>query len=78
MITKKMQELRAARAKIATLENAVTAELNKGLSGLPSQYGFDDVKSFIKALRAAAGKRKAGRPAKSAGGKKRAKRSVIR
>ena len=72
MITKKMQELEAAKAKISSLENAIAAELNKELSALPAKFGFSDVGSFIKAVKAAAGKK-----GKTAGGKKRRTRAVI-
>jgi hypothetical protein len=81
MITKKMQQLEAAKAKIANLENAIAAELSKELAGLPAKFGFSDVKSFLKAVKSAAGGKrrgKAGKTAKkSSGGKKRRTRAVI-
>ncbi len=79
MITKKLQELEATKAKIAGLEKAIAAELNKELAALPGQFGFDDVNAFIKAVKAAAGgKRGGGKKAKgAAGAKKRRKRAVI-
>lgn len=83
MITKKIQELEATKAKVAGLEKAIAAQLNKELSALPGQYGFDDVNAFIKALKAAAGGKR-GRKAKvkakakaAGGGKKRRSRAVI-
>jgi DNA-binding NarL/FixJ family response regulator len=81
MITKKMQQLEAAKAKIANLENAIAAELNKELASLPGKFGFGDVKSFLKAVKSAAGGKRRGKAAKagkkSAGGKKRRTRAVI-
>ncbi len=79
MITKKIQELEATRAKVAGLEKAIAAQLNKELAALPGQFGFSDVKSFIKAVKAATGgKRGRGSGKKAAaGGKKRRSRAVI-
>jgi hypothetical protein len=79
MITKKLQELAATKAKIAGLEKAIAAELNKELAALPGQFGFDDVSAFIKAVRAAAGGRRggAGKAKGGAGARKRRKRAVI-
>lgn len=73
MITDKIKELEAAKAKVASLTEAISAERNKELASLPSQYGFATTADFINAVRAAtAGKR--GRPV--GGGKKRT-RAVI-
>src|SRR3954467_9114031 len=82
MITKQIQELAATRAKVAGLEKAIAAQLNKELSALPGQYGFDDVNAFITAVKAASGgKRGPGRKAKAkaagGAGKKRRTRAVI-
>lgn len=79
MITKKIQELVATKAKVAGLEKAIATQLNQELAALPGQFGFDDVKAFIKAVQAAAGgKRTAGKKAKPAtGAKKRRPRAVI-
>ena len=80
MITKKIQELAATRAKIANLEKAIATELNRELAGLPAKFGFDSVQAFLKAVKAAGGGRKSAgaKKAKSAGaGKKRRKRAVI-
>ena len=80
MIANKLKEIEAARAKIAALEKAVAAELNKELASLPAHYGFSSVKAFAKAVKAAVGGsgkvRAAAKPA--AGGKaKRRTRAVI-
>ena len=40
MVTDKIKELEAARAKLATLEQSIADELNKELGGLPAKYGF--------------------------------------
>ena len=79
MITKKIQELADTKAKVASLEKAIATQLNKELAALPGQFGFDDVNTFMKAVKAASGgKRRAGKKAKrAAGGKKRRSRAVI-
>jgi hypothetical protein len=81
MITSKIKQLYAARAKLAHLEQTVETELRRELAVLHRQYGYSDLKSFFKAVRAAAGggihkaTRKEGRAEKAAGPKvrKRAK-----
>ena len=80
MITKRIQELAVTRAKVASLEKAIAAQLKKELAALPDKFGFGDVNAFIKAVKAASvGKRR--RPVKKAkrkvGGKKRRTRAVI-
>ena len=82
MITVKLRQLEAARAKMASLEKAISAHRNKELGALPAKYGFDNVDDFIQAVRSAGGKRGRGRPAKAAApaaaaGKKRRRRAVI-
>jgi hypothetical protein len=84
MVTDKIKELEAARAKLASLEQSIADELNKELSGLPAKYGFESVDDFVRAVKGASGGgggggrgrgRRPGRPAggggaaaKSAGG----------
>ena len=82
LVSAKLKELEAARAKLASLEQAVQSELNKELAALPAKFGFDSVGAFIDAVRVATGGRRRGRPAKAAGspggpGKKRRRRAVI-
>ena len=78
MITKKIQQLAATRAKIAGLEKAIAAQLKRELSALPAKFGFDNVGDFVKAVQAAGGKGAgAKKAAASSSGKKRRKRSVI-
>lgn len=73
MITNKLKELESAKAKIADLEKSIAAELNKELAALPGKFGFDSMEAFVKAVKAAGGKRSG----KGAGGKKRRTRAVI-
>src|SRR3954470_12868161 len=85
MVTDKIKELEAARARLASLEQSLTDQLNKELAGLPAKYGFDSVATFVKAVKAAGDGRRGrrGRPPKAAsagaaaGGRKRRRRAVI-
>src|SRR5580765_4112649 len=78
MVTDKLKELEATRAKLATLEQSIAAQLNKELAALPAKYGFSSADAFVQAVKSASGGkrgRKAGRPAGAT--KKRRKRAVI-
>jgi DNA-binding NarL/FixJ family response regulator len=82
MVTEKIRQLEATKAKLAKLEQTVAAELRKELAGLPAAYGFDSVAAFTAAVAAAAGGRGRAKKAvkakgKAAGGKKRRRRAVI-
>ena len=88
MVTDKLRELEAARAKLASLEQSIAEELNKELAALPAKYGFASTGEFVQAVNAAAGGgrgRRRGRPPGSAakaapaqkGGRKRRTRAVI-
>ena len=87
MLSNKLKELAATRAKLASLEQSLAGELNRELSSLHSQYGFESVEEFIKAVRAAAnggstgggnGRRTASGAAKTAGAApKKRKRAVV-
>jgi hypothetical protein len=90
MVTDKLKELEAARAKLASLEQSIEAELNKELASLPAKYGFASAGDFVRAVNAATGGRgrrgRRGRPAgsgaKAAGrkggpGRRRRRRAVI-
>lgn len=87
MVTDKLKELEAARAKLASLEQSIQSELSKELAALPGKYGFETADDFLDAVRAATGAggkrgRRAGvrgRPAGGRGGpgKKRRTRAVI-
>jgi DNA invertase Pin-like site-specific DNA recombinase len=89
MVTDKIKELEAARAKLATLEQSIADELNKELATLPARYGFASTADFVRAVNGAAGRgngrrgRRGRKPGASAGaasagsGSKRRKRAVI-
>ena len=80
MVTDKLKELEAARAKLASLEQSLEAQLNKELAGLPAKYGFESVEAFVNAVRGAnGGGRGRGRSTGKPGGpgKKRRRRAVI-
>jgi DNA-binding NarL/FixJ family response regulator len=80
MVTNKLKELDATRAKLASLEKSIADEMNKELAALPGKYGFDSAKAFLAAVRVAtAGRRGKAKPAKAgkAGGRKRRSRAVI-
>ncbi len=77
MVIEVVKELEAAKAKVAELEHSLEKELTQKLSRLPYEFGFDDLASFIKALKSAAGARRSpGRVkgVKAAKGEKPAKR----
>ena len=70
MVIPKIKELAATREKLVQLEATVETELRRELRALHEQYGFENVKSFLKAVIAAASgdrkkARKAGRPGKT-------------
>jgi len=79
MVTAKIKELAATKARVASLEKSIADQLNKELSALPAKFGFDNVAAFVKAVKAAGGGKRKGRgAAKKAGpAKKRRKRAVI-
>jgi DNA invertase Pin-like site-specific DNA recombinase len=81
MVTDKIKELDAARAKLASLEQSIADELSKELASLPAKYGFESANAFLAAVRAATGGRVARRgkgKGKAKGGKgKRRARAVI-
>lgn len=73
------KQIEAARAKLAALEKAASAEQNKVLAGLPAKLGYADIHALIAALQALAGPQKKG---KAKGGNapadaKRRKRAVV-
>ncbi len=76
MVTDKIQELAALKARAAKLQASIESQRDSELATLPSKYGYDSLKDFIKALQAALSgggrrKRKGGRgKAKSAAGPK--------
>jgi hypothetical protein len=80
MITDKIKELEATRAKIASLEKSIATQLDAELAELPGKYGFATVQAFIKAVKAAGGgrgkKRVAKTTSKSSGSKRRARATI--
>jgi hypothetical protein len=61
MITSSVKALNETKAKVARLEQALAKEL----ASLPSAYGFDSLKAFVAAIKAAGDKGRVGRPKKS-------------
>ena len=77
MLTTKIRQLNATRAKLARLERSIASSLRDELASLPAAYGFDSAKAFIRAVKAAAGhggRRGSSQP--RAGGRRR-RRAVI-
>jgi hypothetical protein len=65
MVTEKIKELEAAKAKLAQLEKSIADDLAKELAALPAEFGFDSVQAFLKAVKAASrGGPKAGKKGK--------------
>ena len=60
MLTEKIKELEAAKAKVEELEQKIVVERATELAALPASFGFESVAAFVKAVRAAAG----GKPVK--------------
>jgi hypothetical protein len=58
-------ELAKAKSKLAQAEAKLAADRTAALAKLPSDYGFDSLNDFIKALTAAAGKAPKGKKAKA-------------
>ena len=63
--TEKIKELRETRAQVASLEQAIEAELKRELAALPAQYGFASTADFVAAVTKAAGKRRGRKPGKA-------------
>lgn len=76
MVTDKIKELEAARAKLASLEQSIADEMKKELAGLPARFGFESVDDFVAAVKAAndgrRGRRKGRKSAAKKGGAKKA------
>src|ERR1043165_9389967 len=79
MVTDKLKELEATRAKLASLEQSIASELRRERAGLPAKYGFDSVGAFVHAVQSAAGGRRGRPPGSGRGGpgQKRRRRAVI-
>jgi hypothetical protein len=55
MVTKQIKELEVTKAKILALEKSIAKRLHKELATLHSKYGFESLRDFAKALKAASG-----------------------
>lgn len=73
MVTDKLKELEATKAKMADLVKTIESERNKELRTLPEKYGFESLGAFLKAVKAAGG----GRTGKKGGAKGKRTRAVI-
>jgi hypothetical protein len=60
--TDRIKELAEARAQVASLEQAIAAEMNSELAALPAQYGFALAADFVAAVTKAAGKPRGRKP----------------
>lgn len=77
----KLNQLEAARAKLAEMESSLSAERRAALANLPSEYGFTSLNDFVAALKEAQrgggtrkkGAAKAKAPAAKSGRRTRAK-----
>jgi hypothetical protein len=58
-------QLTKAKAKLAKIVASMAAEMLNVLAHLPAQYGFQDAKSFAKAVKAAEKAKKTGKPGQS-------------
>jgi len=67
MVTEKIAQLKVLQAQAAELQLSIETERTRELLGLPAQYGFDSVESFIKAVRTA-----------SSSGKKRGRKASVK
>lgn len=70
MVTNKIKELEAAKAKLAQLEQSIADDLAKELTELPAKFGYDSPKAFIKAFKAAVNGTPAARKSGAKGGKR--------
>jgi hypothetical protein len=78
MVSSKLKELKAARARLASLEKSLAAEL----ATLPEKYGFASAAEFVAAVTKASGVKAARKPGRAkavapAAPRKRRKRAVI-
>ncbi len=67
MVTEKIKQLAELKEKAAKLEAMVVVERKAELAALPSAYGYDSLKAFVKALKEAAGKKRGRKPGKAKG-----------
>jgi hypothetical protein len=60
-----IKELEEARARVASMEKTLEAELHKELAALPARYGFGSVADFFAAVTKAVGTRRGRKPGKA-------------
>ena len=87
MLLNKLNQLKAARTKVASLEKSIENKLNRELAALPEKYGFETAAELAEAIIRASGsgavrgggKRRGRKPgqAKAAAGGRRRKRAKI-
>ena len=88
MLLNKLNQLKAARAKVASLEKSIENKLNRELAALPEKYGFETAAELAEAIIRASGQgparqggkrrgRKPGKAKAAAGGGRRRKRAKI-
>jgi len=51
MISEKIKELEATKAKIASLEKSIASELHAELRALPAKFGYDSAAAFVQRSR---------------------------
>jgi hypothetical protein len=76
MVTDKIKQLEATKAKLEKLEGEIAASLKRELASLPQKFGFASVGDFVDAVLSASGGRGRSKAGK-AGGKARRRRAVI-
>lgn len=50
MVTEKIKQLEATKAKLEKIEKTIAASLRRDLASLPRKYGFGSVKDFVSAV----------------------------
>jgi methylphosphotriester-DNA--protein-cysteine methyltransferase len=78
MITDQLKTLAKLKSQAAKLEAALEAQRPAALAALPAEYGFPDLKSFIAALKQAAGAKPKSKRGRKAGGKAKAAKPAKR
>jgi hypothetical protein len=77
MITDKIKELSATKARVERLEKSIASSLKWELAQLPARYGFGDLGEFVEALRNLAGRKNRFLPTNGTKATPRRKRATI-
>ena len=77
MVTDKIKQLEATKAKLEKLEGEIASSLKKELASLPRKYGFESVGDFVDAVVSAGGGRGRSKAGNAGSGKARRRRAVI-